>query len=65
MSLPYPDSRAEMLERVWRLKLAEAERRYVEDRTPENRAEFLDGLRQFTALVMRGVIPREEDLPQG
>jgi hypothetical protein len=44
---------------MWRLKLAEAERRYIENRTRENRVEFLKVLRIFTALVMRGVIPRE------
>jgi hypothetical protein len=48
-----------MIDGMWRLKLAEAERRYIENRTRENRVEFLKVLRIFTALVMRGVIPRE------
>jgi hypothetical protein len=44
---------------MWRLKLAEAERRYIENRTREDRVEFVKVLTIFTALVMRGVIPRE------
>ncbi|HEX3747666.1 MAG TPA: hypothetical protein VHW09_27210 [Bryobacteraceae bacterium] len=42
---------------VWREKLAEAERRYHENRTPENRVEFRRVLGIFSALVMRGVQP--------
>jgi hypothetical protein len=44
---------------MWRLKLAEAERRYIENQTRENRVEFVKVLSIFTALVMRGVITRE------
>jgi hypothetical protein len=44
---------------MWRLKLAEAERRYIENRTRENRVELVKVLSIFIELVMRGVIPRE------
>jgi hypothetical protein len=60
MSQDCPDTDA--LHAVWRLKLAQAERRYAESGTTENRAGFLKVLRIFTALVMRGVIPRNDDI---
>ena len=52
-------SDSETIDGMWHLKLAEAERRYIENRTRENRVEFVKVLSIFTALVMRGVIPRE------
>src|ERR1017187_2896327 len=61
MSQLCPDS--ETIDGMWRLKLAEAERRYIESRTRENRVEFVKVLSIFTALVMRGEIPREVRLP--
>ena len=57
MSQLYPDS--ETIDGMWRLKLAEAERRYIENRTRENRVELVKVLSIFIELVMRGVIPRE------
>jgi hypothetical protein len=60
---PYPGPREDTLDCVWRFKLSEAERQYVEHRTSENRAEFLRVLHQFSSLAMRGVIPREADIP--
>ena len=52
----------ELLYEAWRLKLAEAKRRYVETRTGECRSEYRRVLALFTALVMRGVTPAEDRL---
>ena len=57
----YPNQRMEALVGVWRLTLAAAERRHVESRTRESRAEFLRVLGLFTELVMRGVPPAAGD----
>jgi hypothetical protein len=59
MPLPYPDPRAETIVELWRLKLAEAESRYTNNRNRENRTELIRVLGLFTGLVMRGLIPRE------
>jgi hypothetical protein len=47
----------------WRLKLAQAERQYSENRTVETRAEYLRVLSIFAALVMRGQMPGEPRVP--
>ena len=54
-----PGQCPETIHGAWGLKLAEAERRYLENRTGENVAEFGRVLAIFAALVMRGVIPSE------
>lgn len=61
MSEPYQPTGTETLTRLWRLKLAEAQRRYGDERTAENRAALLRALAAFTALVTRGEVPRQSD----
>jgi len=51
----------ETLDQMWRCKLSEAERGYSENRTGENRAEYLRVLSIFAALVTRGVTPTDDD----
>jgi hypothetical protein len=45
------------LDDFWRAKLEEAQRRYVEDRTEESRAEYRRVLRIYANLVLRGKMP--------
>jgi hypothetical protein len=52
------------LDDYWRLKLAEAQRRYSADPTEETRAEFRRVLRLFADLVVRDVVPPIEAYPQ-
>ena len=42
--------------------MSQAERRYAENGTAENWADFQRVLRIFRALVMRGVVQRDDDM---
>jgi hypothetical protein len=49
----------------WREKLAGAKSRYLENRTREDREEYLQTLKVFTNLVVRDQIPEDEQLAEG
>ena len=53
------------LDDYWRLKLEQAQRRYIADPTETNRAEFRRLLRLFADLVVRDLPPPIEGYGRG
>jgi hypothetical protein len=58
--IEFPDRTAIRLRKPWRERLADVQARYLENRTPENRAEVMRVLKIFAALVVRGEVPAED-----
>ena len=47
---------AQQLEECWRIKLDEIRQRYERDKNPERKTEYLQALKQFTDLVLKGKV---------
>jgi hypothetical protein len=57
MAVDFRDTPALALDDFWRLRLEEAQRRYLDNPTEETRAEFRRLLRLFAHLVVRDQLP--------
>jgi len=55
----FSDPLSHALHERWRHKVADAQRRYSEDRSPENQREYVRVLRVFTDLILRNKIPED------
>lgn len=59
MTVQFPDGTVPRLRALWRERLAEATTRYLENRTPQTRADYLRVLKVFADLVNHDKIPVE------
>ena len=57
--IEFPDHTARRLNALWRERLADAYRRYLENRNDATKAEYLQTLRAYAGLILRSEIPEE------